>query len=75
MEIKRFFIVEARHPNTGQTIERKVFSAKEGAFMYARHLAKETFNEIDVISKEGLIACANYDDLRTNAMLFKVKGF
>jgi len=73
MELKKFFIVEARHPNMGNTIEIKVFSTKTESLKYARQLAKETFNQIDVISKEGLIALANYDDLRTNGKLFKAK--
>jgi len=70
MELKKFFIVEARHPNSGKTIEIKVFSAKTESLKYARQLAKETFYWIDVISKEGLIACANYDDLKTDGKLF-----
>lgn len=71
MEIEKFFMVEARHPNMGTTIEMKVFSTKKEAFDYARRLARETFYLIDVISKEGLVACANYDDLRTDGKLFK----
>ncbi len=73
MELGKFFIVESRHPNTGTTEEVRVFSTKKEAFDYARYLAKETFNLIDVIAKEGLIACANYDDLRTDGVLFKSK--
>jgi hypothetical protein len=71
MEIEEFFIVEARHPNMGTTIEIKVFSTKKEAFACARRLAKETFYLVDVTSKEGLIACANYDDLKTDGKLFK----
>jgi len=73
MEIEEFFIIEARHPNMGTTIEIKVFSTKEEAFEYARRLARETFYLIDVVSKEGLIACANYDDLKAEGKLFKRK--
>jgi len=73
MELKKFFIVEARHPNTGKTTEIKVFSTKTEALKDARQLAKETSDQIDVVSKEGLIACANYDDLKTCGKLFKAK--
>jgi len=73
MELEKFFIVEAHHPNMWTTIEIKAFSTKKEAFDYARQLAKETFYLVDVISKEGLIACANYDDLRTDGKLFKAK--
>jgi hypothetical protein len=73
MELKKFFIVEASHPNTMQMREIKVFTTKTEAFKYARELARETFYLIDVISKKGLIACANHDDLRTDGMLFKAK--
>jgi hypothetical protein len=71
LELRKFYVVEARHPNLGKVTETKVFSTKKEAFEYARQLAKDTFDEIDVISNEGLIACANYDDLRTNGKLFK----
>jgi len=71
MELKKFFIVEACHPNTGQIREIKVFTTKKEAFKYARELARETFYLIDVISSEGLIAYANYDDLKTNKKLFQ----
>ena len=73
MELKKFFIVEGRHPNIGTTVEIKVFSTKKEALKYARQLANETSNWIDVVSKEGLIACANYDDLNTCGKLFKPK--
>jgi len=73
MELEKFFIVEAKHPNMGTTIETRVFSTKREAFECARRLAKETFYLIDVISREGLVACANYDDLRTDGKLFKHK--
>lgn len=73
MELRNFFIVEASHPNTGQMREIKVFTTKTEAFKYARELAKETLYLIDVISKEGLIACANYDSLKTHGKLFKAK--
>jgi hypothetical protein len=73
MEFEKFFIVEARHPNMGTTMEIKVFSTKKEAFDHARQLAKETFYLVDVISKEGLIACASYDFLRTDGQLFKAK--
>jgi len=74
MEVKKFFIVKASHPNSMQIREIKVFTTKTEAFKYAKELARETFYLIDVISKKGLIACANYDDLRTYGMLFKSKG-
>jgi hypothetical protein len=51
MELKKFYMVELRHPNTGRTIEMKVFTTKKEAFKYARKSARETFYEIDVISK------------------------
>ena len=73
MELEKFFIVEARHPNMGITSELKVFSTKKEAIKYAKHLAKDTFYLIDVVSKKGLIARANYDDLRTDGVLFTEK--
>jgi len=45
MELKKFFIVEARHPNTGKTTEIKVFSTKTEALKDARQLAKETWTK------------------------------
>lgn len=51
MELKKFYIVELRHPNTGRTIEIKVFITKKEAFKCARKSARETFYEIDVILK------------------------
>lgn len=71
MEIKKFFIVEVSHPNTGQIKGIKVFTTKTEAFKYARELARETFYLIDVISREGLIAYANYDGLKTGGKLFQ----
>jgi hypothetical protein len=71
MELKKFYIVEAKHSNSGRITETKVFSTKKEAFECARQLARDSFDEIDVISNEGLLACANYDDLRTNGKLFK----
>jgi hypothetical protein len=73
MELKKFFIVEARHPNVGTTIELKVFSTKKEALRCARHLARVSFFMIDVFTKEGTIARANYDDLRTDGVVFKEK--
>jgi hypothetical protein len=40
METKRFFTVEARHPNIRETIERKVFSAKKEALKLTGQIPK-----------------------------------
>lgn len=71
MELKKLFIVEATHPNMGTIIEQRVFSTKKEAFTYARHLARVTFYLKDVFNKEGAIAHANYDDLRTDGVLLR----
>ena len=55
MEIKEFYIVEARHPNVGILTELKVFTKKKEAVEFASMLAKKTADEIEVFSKEGLI--------------------
>jgi hypothetical protein len=73
MKLERFYIVEARHPNIQIMKELRVFTNKKEAFNRARRLAEETFYEIDVISQDGLIARANYDDLPTDGKLFKEK--
>ncbi|MCW4046478.1 MAG: hypothetical protein NWE99_02805 [Candidatus Bathyarchaeota archaeon] len=51
----------------------RVFSTKKEAIECAKQLAKDTADQIDVVSKEGLIARANYDDLRTDGVLFREK--
>ncbi len=66
MELKTFYIVEARHPNLGIITEIKVFTTKKEALKFAHMLAEKTADEIEVFSKKGLIKrlnpSNNFDD-------------
>ena len=66
MEIKKFYIVESRHPNVGIITELRVFTTKSEAVSFAAKLAKKVADEIEVFSKEGLVKrfnpSNNYDD-------------